>query len=243
MGSAPSYRGSNRMSLGVYGVSHIVARVDRLDAIVATAAAYDWPMLFQDRDAEIPRPKRELLRAEHQFCHSALFKAPSGPSLEFVEYPLPAQLETRNFQIEPESGLDRSGVRGVVLKCTDPVRSADFWRSAVGALPISSGSDGVRIAIRAPHPSMSLEISLGHADSSADDALDDMGWNCLAFLVRDAGATARRLSALGARMRIPYLDIVVGGRPLRLAMVHCPDGRVIELLEPPATRLDASVES
>lgn len=243
------------MSLGIFGVSHLVARVDRLDDALAVTSRRGWPILFDDRAASIPSLKRKLLRADQPMCHSALVRPKRGPSIEMVEYPLPAMSRSACFTVEASGEIDPlptlktrlsdpgfSGVDTVVLAAKDLERTCEFWRLATGAAPFPAGNGERRLAIRAPHPTMSMEIAIIQADAQTDDALDDLGWNCIALLVRDARATAGRFEKAGARIDIPLLEIVVGGRPLRLAMLHCPDGRIVELLEPPATRLNARSE-
>jgi catechol 2,3-dioxygenase-like lactoylglutathione lyase family enzyme len=122
----------------------------------------------------------------------------------------------------------------VSLSTSDMARLRAFYGDTLG-LPIVGKFADHRIDF---FDAGGVAIEIEEVDSSSPGA-GRTGWNHVAWEVADVDATYAELSARGVPFHVPPEDFPPGRPSTRIAFFADPDGNVVELIQPLASRYPA----
>ncbi|MEK6979798.1 MAG: hypothetical protein AABW86_06245 [Candidatus Micrarchaeota archaeon] len=119
-----------------------------------------------------------------------------------------------------------------VVKTSDVRKSADFWKN-FGFREISCGSEAALLEFRSPLSKVSCTIFLKH-DTAVENQkyfLDDMGFNCIAFISNSAKKEREALIKNGIKTT-EIEQFTSNNTPLNVFFAIGPAGEVVEIIEP-----------
>lgn len=143
--------------------------------------------------------------------------------------------------MEPTGEGATMGIRALAIRASDIEQSRRFWMEGIGASMVGFGKrplgrSWIRLNLRSPVPSWSLDLLLVESDRLTEKPmLDDRGANCLALLSTDLDTDLDRLSTIGPGGRSSAFELTVANKPLKIALVRGPAGEIVELIQPVRT--------
>jgi catechol 2,3-dioxygenase-like lactoylglutathione lyase family enzyme len=223
--------GSKRALLGAFAASHAIAyaQMERGTAIELTChgtALVPGPSPYQVLLAA-PVPHATPVESEWGAFWAAALSCRRPEAILWG--PLQAEL-----WYDAADRATSPAIRAILLPVRDAELSARFWTSGLGCTEVASGSAGERkwrhVRFRTPVASWALDVVLAEG-APLRATLDAAGFPCLAVLTSNISRDADRLLEAGAHEPTGTFSVVVGGKPLQVALFRGPDDELIELVE------------
>ena len=126
----------------------------------------------------------------------------------------------------------------VAISTPNFARLRDFYVGTLGLLVVGGFSGHDILFIGAEGTTIEL---IG--EETPSDGVCSTGWHHLAWEVEDVDETHAELSARGIPFHVPPEDFPVEAPAMRIAFFKDPDGNVLELIQPLASRYPSAEEA
>jgi hypothetical protein len=203
------------------GFSHISKSCKDIDYEVKNLVVHNFEQKFVSRYLPNHSNKKSVFRGKNfPNTHSiGLFHNTDGAIIELIEYENISEKTCTRYNIDGKS---------IMIKANMIDTEIMFWKNALKCKEISTHH---------------LRFSSFIADWSCDfyfqktehplekPMLNDSGFNCVAFYVKDIDVFISRIMSYNSVMEVAPFPIKVNNKNLRVAMVRSPDGNIIELIE------------
>lgn len=141
------------------------------------------------------------------------------------------------YDASSPSAPESISIRALLVAVADPSLAEKFWCDGLGCRVVNRGTaennqHWTRVAFRAPIRTWALDVILAQGDRPESVShVDASGFPCLALISNHIDKDTQTVAELVGQPALAKFNLEVGGKLLRIVLVHGFDGELIELIE------------